>query len=136
MSSSLGIQPDVSSILDNLTRASMIIFKKNTFYLISDHKFIFEIVKNFILSCWKRYPFAVKKCANNRAHIPIVRNDKENDQLTAKIRKLQKLLDWNYFWTGIERFDQCNAFFETETGYKTTYFKEVAQPYLLPVGVF
>ena len=31
-----------------------------------------------------------------------------------------------WFWIGIERFSNCNKFFETDTGYKATYLKNLA----------
>ena len=57
------------------------------------------------------YPTAVRKCADLNATIPVIRTKEENDQLTA-------VSNHNLIWLGIERFEKCDKWYETETNFR------------------
>ena len=42
-----------------------------------------------IVIIYERYPNAVEKCASKNGHIPVIRNDKENDHLKQKKKEFE-----------------------------------------------
>ena len=65
------------------------------------------------------YLMAIEKCAEVNATVPVVRTKEENDQLKAARKNDNPHLQWS--WLGIERFDQCDKWYETDTNYRKKF---------------
>ena len=65
------------------------------------------------------YQNAVKKCAALNTTIPVIRTEEENDQLTDARKNYQP--NHSLSWLGIERFEKCDKWYETETNFRKLF---------------